>query len=529
MDSSRTPPWIDYLFIFLITFSLTFLLVSLMRVNYITYDERWFIQTEKLIVKNTKLKIEKPLLLNYPPLTMMVQSVPFFFAPKEIAKKVNRFDHLRPYPYFLHHTSLPQSVFYKNNQYIYKIRDSALWFRAALILFWLILIGIVYHWSKNLYGSSAALLALFLLILQPSLLGHGSLARSDFGSMTLMSLSLYCFYRFLIKSTWPSLIIAGFTLGLALSSKFPALELLLIFFILTFIWSFKANFKNIGTLLGSYILIVAFGFMTIGFIYNLINAHPADAPFSMFIPYNYIEGLSNRIYNFRYGEPIETNFFFGQFYSSGPWYYFLVLLLIKTPLALIILLILRAFSLRKQINQFEELALLIPILTHLILLCFFNNINNGIRHMLFIYPLLIIWVSQLMNAQLSRLYAITIALLLAWHTMGTVLTYPHYLSYFNEILGTKNTYKHLVDSNVDLGQDEILVHEFVLDQKIKDQKININPMEPCTGLIIVNIKLLRGYWLENRESFKWLKNEKPIGQIGHSWLIYKISNKLKAS
>jgi hypothetical protein len=44
--------------------------------------------------------------------------------------------------------------------------------------------------------------------------------------------------------------------------------------------------------------------------------------------------------------------------------------------------------------------------------------------------------------------------LVAWQAAGTLWIHPHYLAFFNEVAGgPKNGWRHLVDSNLDWGQD----------------------------------------------------------------------------
>ena len=41
-----------------------------------------------------------------------------------------------------------------------------------------------------------------------------------------------------------------------------------------------------------------------------------------------------------------------------------------------------------------------------------------------------------------------------WYLASSALIHPHYLAYFNELIGgPKNGYKYLTDSNLDWGQD----------------------------------------------------------------------------
>ncbi len=46
-----------------------------------------------------------------------------------------------------------------------------------------------------------------------------------------------------------------------------------------------------------------------------------------------------------------------------------------------------------------------------------------------------------------------VALLLAWLVVESVLAFPNYIAYFNSAIGTRQGYRHLVDSSLDWGQD----------------------------------------------------------------------------
>ena len=98
-----------------------------------------------------------------------------------------------------------------------------------------------------------------------------------------------------------------------------------------------------------------------------------------------------------------------------------------------------------------------------------SKANIGLRWMLPIYPFLFVllggailfWLRNLRrkaweakkNGKLKIATGLVI-LLLIWYVGGAFLTYPYYLSYFNELIGSQhNAYLYLVDSNLDWGQD----------------------------------------------------------------------------
>ena len=103
----------------------------------------------------------------------------------------------------------------------------------------------------------------------------------------------------------------------------------------------------------------------------------------------------------------------------------------------------------------NEAFLLIPIA---VIFCFFslNKVAIGLRYILPIYPLPVrvceqgsadIFIQQKADRAVS-FAAIT------WYIGCSCYIHPHYLAYFNELVGGPNKgYKYLVDSNLDWGQD----------------------------------------------------------------------------
>lgn len=89
-----------------------------------------------------------------------------------------------------------------------------------------------------------------------------------------------------------------------------------------------------------------------------------------------------------------------------------------------------------------------------------SALNLGVRHLLPITPLLAIaaggfWPpSEEAVAPGGRWRRGVVGLLLVWLIVGTVCAAPHFLGYFNELVGGwRNGHLHLADSNLDWGQD----------------------------------------------------------------------------
>ncbi len=63
--------------------------------------------------------------------------------------------------------------------------------------------------------------------------------------------------------------------------------------------------------------------------------------------------------------------------------------------------------------------------------------------------------------------ALLVAILLLWHIGENVVTYPSYIAYFNELIGSRaNADKFLIDSNLDWGQDLRRLDAWCRDHKV---------------------------------------------------------------
>src|SRR6185437_15165310 len=86
--------------------------------------------------------------------------------------------------------------------------------------------------AREMFGSTAGLMALTFFVFSPNILAHGALVTTDMGITCFMFASVYAFYRYVKKPTVPRLLLAGLAVGIALGVKhsgvfvFPILLLL---------------------------------------------------------------------------------------------------------------------------------------------------------------------------------------------------------------------------------------------------------------------------------------------------------------
>jgi hypothetical protein len=334
--------------------------------------------------------------------------------------------------------------------------------RFTLLPFAVVLGLIVFRWSQQLYGDAGGLVSLVFFCFCPNLLALAPLITPD---LTLSCFAVLTAWRLwsLAKNSSPrNLLYAGVALGLMLLSKYTALLLLPFFFATDFAYRVAAGrinwrsgrslwqgLRHWPVLLGMGFLLVwaAYGFQFGGFALpsGTWLTLPA-APYFQGAVYQYVQSRS-----------AHSFFLMGMHSSTGWWYYFLVVCLIKIPVAILILLAGLVLARRKlgMPWRLDELYLVTPFALMFIYLSFFNTIQNGFRYLLPVYPLLFIWLGNY-GAVLRRgvLARIAVGFLAAWTIVGSLRTWPDYLAYFNEFVGgPRNGYHWLGDSNLDWGQD----------------------------------------------------------------------------
>jgi tetratricopeptide (TPR) repeat protein len=100
-----------------------------------------------------------------------------------------------------------------------------------------------------------------------------------------------------------------------------------------------------------------------------------------------------------------------------------------------------------------------------------STLNIGIRHILPVYPFLIIlagWgAAELIRAKRKLAYGV--AFVLAFGILSSLRVFPVYLAYANELWGgPANTYKYLSDSNADWGQQLKSVKRYLDQRHVKN-------------------------------------------------------------
>jgi hypothetical protein len=112
-------------------------------------------------------------------------------------------------------------------------------------------------------------------------------------------------------------------------------------------------------------------------------------------------------------------------------------------------------------------------------------------------------------------------LLAAWAVLSALSYHPHYIAYFNELIGHRvNAYRYLADSNLDWEDHDWYIARFL--ERHPTMTVAINPDRPQAGFILVSANQLVG--ILEPERHRWLReNFRPIGHVAYSHLLFRVS------
>lgn len=372
-------------------------------------------------------------------------------------------------------------------QMLYSNNADALLFRARAMatLFTLACAILVFLAAREMFGAGTGLIALLLFAFEPNILANGALVTTDIGASCLVFATVYAFYRYSKKPTLLRLSICCIAAGLALAAKHSTVLLLPIFVILAIYevarrrsaagGSTETRRRQALRLLGAMAVIIVVAVAILwGFYRFRYAARPGNAPITPstaeyvnslkfpaeaaiirfmethhVMPEAYLFGMTDIVMISRTGRP---TFLLGHNYTSGRWFYFPTVFVIKTTIGFLLLLAL-IFATRgawRREHDRELVFLLSPALLW-VAIAMTSKLDLGIRHILPIFPLLIVLAAAiaLTLARQSRAWTVAIVALLTFHVVSSLHTYPNYLPYSNEAFGgTSNTYRLVSDANV---------------------------------------------------------------------------------
>jgi 4-amino-4-deoxy-L-arabinose transferase-like glycosyltransferase len=373
--------------------------------------------------------------------------------------------------------------------------------RMMIALFGVATGALVFVWARRLHGDKAALLAAILFAFCPTMLANGALVTSDMTATCMFLAAVTAFWAMAHRLSPARVVLFGLVLGLLCVAKFSApliAPMCAILFIvrvagsptLQAAWPLPAALTGrmriglslVAATLAACAMAIGVIWASYGFRYAMFREYEPNRVRSLvgwdvledqggplvptlrfaraheLLPESYIYGFAHTYRFSRY----RKAFLNGEYRSTGWVQFFPYTTAVKTPLALFALIALAALHAtrrrRSAVEWRERLYAWSPLLSLFGVYWVFSltsGLNIGHRHIIPVYPVLFVmaagaaaWIARPLRWAGGFVLALT-----AWFAAESIWIRPHYLAYFNELVGPRNAWKHLVDSSLDWGQD----------------------------------------------------------------------------
>ena len=210
-----------------------------------------------------------------------------------------------------------------------------------------------------------------------------------------------------------------------------------------------------------------------------------------------------------------------------------------------------------------------------------SNVSTGYRFLLPILPYLYLEIAHVAKQQIDKVtnlqnikatkqqndkglayalrtthYALRITFfsLLLWHLLATMTIAPHYLTYFNALVGGPDGgHRYLVDSNLDWGQAFKSLRAYLEEQRepgapevrlstytYADPRlygIDYEPLppdaeappilpgrfNPAPGLYAISATPLHGVMLIDPDTYSWFRRRQPMARPGNAIFVYRVT------
>jgi hypothetical protein len=453
--------------------------------------------------------------------------------------------------------------------------------RFGILPFLVLCIAVVFLWARREFGEFAALMSIGLFTTLPVILAFSSIAYSDMAPAFAQSAALFAFAIWLDKPSRKSAVWMGFTIGLALLAKFTTLVYLPAAAVAMIVcrWWMRRREKalpnagashSLGQVAFASILAVVviwggYGFST-GHVQESMHLSPQSMPSFQHFPGPLRSALRQIVLSnppvpapgllqgvaeaYAFNKDGPPSYFLGRIKKGGWWYFFLVDLALKSPLAFLVLSVVGLIASVRVAHE-KGWTVLAPSLSVLAILFVTTTVKvyYGIRHIIVLFPLLAIvagyGASYLWHLEgRRRLWGrLLLASLLIAQVCSTFAARHDYIAYFNVLAGRDPSRIFVAGCDLDCGQDLFRLSAELHAKGITRLNLAMwtsadmdktdlptftvpEPFQPVTGWIAISKRSQRMgdvfHHTYPADAFAWLDQYKPVEQIGKTILLYHI-------
>ena len=471
--------------------------------------------------------------------------------------------------------------------------------RPPMLLLYVALGALVFGWARRLYGPAGALLATAVFALSPNTLAYTWFANMDFALGLAWAAALFTLWRFLEKSTRGRLLAAAAALGLALGTHFASVALLVVIPCMLVAggihWSsfrkgrpqgspsprVRAAWAGLSTrtalfLSGAFVAMVLVALLVVWALYAfetqpLLRNAPDVAAKRAWIEQHVPGPASFRgaVVKAASDLPVPGATFArgilnilrrtGETGTQGTWWFYIAVLAAKTPLPVLILTG-WAFLRRPRRPSYREWFLVLPAGVFL-LLASRSAYQSGLRNVYPILPLLAIYTGRVLCAKFphipevpreagadkislaaqasGRRARVAAAALGLWLALIALTVHPHYLSYYNALVGGPTGGIRAAVGSVDLdwGQGLVGLRREMEARGIREIVL-ASPGTTDPAIYGIHARRIYGDDLRHPERLPagvyavsttyvrgrvWLRRMEPFARVGNVLWLYRIS------
>ncbi|HEX8338250.1 MAG TPA: glycosyltransferase family 39 protein, partial [Pyrinomonadaceae bacterium] len=435
------------------------------------------------------------------------------------------------------------------------------WARVPAVALALALGALVFVFARRHWGGRAALFAVTLYALEPTLLAHGRVVQTDVPSALALLLFSFALYEYLRAPAAGRAACVGAAAGFAAVTKFSMVALgpvLCVAFAALFVLAPRRGAGR-GAVALQALAAACVAVVAVNAAYFFRHAPPE--PFEdalarsvvsldpgrgtlraalaagygllqVVFPADFVSGVGWQLGHAKVG---HTAGLLGDYSRNGWWYYCPVAFALKTPLPVLLLTL---GGLAWGVTRFVRagggrvLVLLLPPALFTLLLMF-STINIGVRYYIPAYPFFFILAGAMLDDLLrSRVLgrafaAAVVALSFGWAGAEAVRAYPDHITYMNQLASGAPRWWYLSDSNVEWGDDvrglalylrglgetrvggALLGWQLLEHYGVEQTAVFVPPGEPVeeTRYVAVGASLLNGSTVPSEFEEGWELNE----------------------
>jgi hypothetical protein len=435
--------------------------------------------------------------------------------------------------------------------------------RPVIVLLGVLLGVLLWITARRLFSEGAANFALAFFAFSPSLIAHFSVSCND-GAVALITFAVAMQVLYWRRTqSWGRTIALGLILGALIATKFSTPLIFAVALALVLVlrpagvlfnpreWNWRKAIAMAGIAFifvwGTYFfhwtkVSVKNGFVTVS---SPNRTKPATGDLhrplnlTLYLPAGeYVEGMGRVGRHLDMGHP---SFFLGQVSTGKGWKaYFPVVVLLKWPIVVLALFLTAVvLGLLRRVRFPSDLLLFSLFPGLYFLAAIFSKVDLGERHILLVYPFVLLFVASLWQfARRSRALIVLLLALVAVNAVDTLRYAPGYLSYFTPFVNPATSYKLLSDSNLDWGQGLLALRKYQAEHPDEPMHMDyFGTMDPslygiryiplaqderASGTVVVSATYLSGQLLRDPNSFHWLFQYPRVAILDHSLYVFQV-------